>query len=50
MNKEPDIHASLQERELGGLGILMVRRMTESTEYEYRDHMNRLTLIMKQDV
>ena len=50
MNKEPDIHAALQDRDIGGLGIFMVRKMAESTEYEYRDHMNRLTLIMKQDV
>jgi len=46
MNKEPDIHAALEDREIGGLGIFMVRRMIESADYEYRDHMNKLTLIM----
>ena len=49
MNKDPDIHAALAEREIGGLGIFMVRKMTESAEYEYRDHMNKLTLVMKSD-
>ena len=49
MNEEPDIHAALQDRDIGGLGIFMVRKMTESVEYEYRDHMNRLKLTMKQD-
>ena len=49
-NKEPDVHAALEDREIGGLGIFMVRRMVESAEYEYRDHQNKLTLIMKQDV
>lgn len=47
MNKEPDIHAALEDREIGGLGIFMVRKMIESADYEYRDHMNKLTLTMK---
>lgn len=46
-NKEPDVHAALQDREIGGLGIFMVKRMVESAGYEYKDHRNKLTLIMK---
>ena len=46
-NKEPDIHAALQDREIGGLGIFMVKKMVESASYEYRDHRNKLTLVMK---
>ena len=46
-NKEPDIHAQLQDREIGGLGIFMVRKMVESAAYEYRNHQNKLTLVMK---
>lgn len=46
-NKEPDVHAELQDREIGGLGIFMVRKMVESAAYEYRNHQNKLTLVMK---
>ena len=49
MNKEPDIHAALEDREIGGLGIFMVKRMVEHADYEYKDHMNKLTLTMKSD-
>lgn len=47
MNKEPDIHAALEEREIGGLGIFMVKKMVERADYEYKDHANKLTLVMK---
>ena len=41
---EPDTTLSAEEREIGGLGIFMVRKMTESMEYEYKDNKNILTL------
>ena len=43
---EPDITLSAQEREIGGLGIFMVKKMTESMEYEYKDEKNILTLVI----
>ena len=43
---EPDITLSAEEREIGGLGIFMVKKMTESMEYEYKDKNNILTLVM----
>ena len=43
---EPDTTLSAEEREIGGLGIFMVRKMTESMEYEYKDNKNILTLII----
>ena len=46
-SREPDVLAPLPEREIGGLGIFMVRKIAESIEYEYREHMNHLTLVMK---
>lgn len=49
MNKEPDIHAALEERAIGGLGIFMVKKMVESADYEYKDHVNKLTLVMKSE-
>lgn len=42
--REPDISAPLEERETGGLGIFMVRRLTRSVEYEYSEGLNGLTL------
>ena len=43
---EPDITLSAEEREVGGLGIFMVKKMTESMEYEYKDDKNVLTLVI----
>lgn len=42
---ETDITKTAEEREIGGLGILMVRKMTDSMTYEYREGKNCLTLI-----
>ena len=44
--KDPDITLSAQEREIGGLGIFMVKKMTQSMEYEYKDDKNVLTLVI----
>ena len=43
---EPDTTLSAEEREIGGLGIFMVKKMTESMEYEYKDDKNVLTLVI----
>ena len=43
---EPDITLSAEERAIGGLGIFMVKKMTESMEYEYKDDKNVLTLVI----
>ena len=43
---EPDTTLSAEEREIGGLGIFMVKKMTESMEYEYVDDKNVLTLVI----
>lgn len=40
----PDITLSAEEREVGGLGIYMVRTMMDDMEYEYADGKNRLTI------
>lgn len=42
---DPDVHASLDDREPGGLGIYMVKKLTRDMRYEYTDDLNRLTLI-----
>lgn len=41
---EPDVTLPLAERSIGGLGILMIRRMTDSQAYEYTNGRNILTL------
>ncbi|MGN0178600.1 MAG: SpoIIE family protein phosphatase, partial [Monoglobaceae bacterium] len=47
--EEPDVTLSAEEREIGGLGIFMVRKMTESMEYTYEDNKNilRLAIVLK---
>lgn len=42
--EEPDTEAALEDREIGGLGILLVRSMTDTQDYQRRDGKNVLTL------
>ena len=44
--EEPDITASAEERSIGGLGLLMVRKMAETVQYEYLDGKNQLTVVL----
>ena len=41
---DPDITASLKDREIGGLGIFMVKKMCKSLVYDYKDGHNVLSL------
>lgn len=40
----PDISSPLEERQPGGLGIALVRALTDELTYERRDDRNRLTM------
>ena len=42
--EDPDVDAPVEEREIGGLGIYMVKKMMDSMSYEYKDGQNVLTL------
>ena len=42
---DPNITAKSEEREIGGLGIFMVKKIMDSVKYEYVDNQNVLTLI-----
>ena len=42
--KEPDLTISAEDREIGGLGIFIVKRMSESMKYEYENGKNILQL------
>ena len=41
---DPDVTLNVQEREIGGLGIFMVKKIVDEIRYEYADGNNRLTL------
>lgn len=42
--KEPDITLSAEEREIGGLGIYMVKKSMDDITYEYKDGQNILKI------
>ena len=41
----PDITLSSQERDIGGLGIFMVKEMIDEMLYEYKNASNILTIV-----
>jgi anti-sigma regulatory factor (Ser/Thr protein kinase) len=43
-NDEPDITAPAHERQIGGLGIFMVKKLTDGMEYHYSNGKNILTI------
>lgn len=43
-HEEPDTTATAEQRAVGGLGILLIRRMMDNVSYQYRDGLNVLTL------
>ncbi len=46
-NADPDITLSAEEREIGGLGIYMVKKSMDDIFYEYRDGQNILKIRKK---
>ena len=44
---DPDITLSAEDREIGGLGIFMVKKTMDDIIYEYKDGQNRLTIVKK---
>ncbi len=45
--EDPDVTLSAGEREIGGLGIFLVKKTMDQMEYEYRNGMNRLKIVKK---
>ena len=43
--EDPDITLGAEEREIGGLGIFMVKKSMDDVNYEYTHGHNRLTLV-----
>lgn len=44
--EDPDITAGAEERSIGGLGLLMVKKMAESVCYEYAEDKNQMTVVL----
>ena len=44
---DPDTSLPASEREVGGLGIFMVKKSMDALEYEYRDNKNIVTIKKK---
>ena len=44
---EPDIGLSAEERQVGGLGIFLVKKTMDDVNYEYKDGQNILSLKKK---
>ncbi len=42
--EDPDITLSAEERQIGGLGILMVKKSMDAVDYSYEDGKNILTI------
>lgn len=45
--EDPDINKSAEDREVGGLGIFLCKKMMDSIEYRYEDGNNVLTMTKK---
>lgn len=43
--EEPDLTLGVQERDIGGLGIHLVKQCMDQTSYEYKDGKNRFTMV-----
>lgn len=43
----PDLQADLESREVGGLGIFLIRRLLDEVHYHRRDNKNILSLVIK---
>ena len=46
-NPDPDVTLSAEERQIGGLGVFMVKKSMDDMKYEYRDGQNILTITKK---
>ncbi len=42
--EDPDVTLSAEERQVGGLGVFMVKQIMDEVKYEYRDGQNILTI------
>lgn len=45
-NESPDVTAGLEEREIGGLGWFMVKKIAQKIDYAYSSGKNQMTVIL----
>ena len=43
-NEDPDLTLSAEERQIGGLGVFLVKKTMDDVNYEYKNGQNILTL------
>ena len=43
-NADPDLNLPMEERQIGGLGIFLVKKNMDDVKYEYRDGKNIMTV------
>ena len=43
--EDPDTTLSAEERQIGGLGVFMVKKMSDSVTYEYKEGQNCLAMV-----
>ncbi len=43
----PDLNASLEERQMGGLGVHLIKSMMDEVRYEFIDGKNVLTMVVR---
>lgn len=48
--KEVDINISSEEREIGGLGIHIVKNIMDEVTYEYKDNKNQLIIVKRRQI
>jgi len=46
-NKEPDIKAKIKDRPIGGLGVFLAKKLSDTITYQHKDGCNILTIGMK---
>jgi len=47
INEDPDLGIPTEDRETGGLGVLLIRELTDTQDYQYQDGQNILTVTRK---
>jgi len=45
MREEPDINLPIEERPIGGLGILLIKKLMDGFSYDRRENRNQLTIL-----
>lgn len=46
-NVDPDLNIATEKRETGGLGVLLIRELTDTQDYQYQNGQNILTVTRK---